>query len=46
MTADGAGRTPMYGADPQVANDAGQTPVGLARLIASVDVARFFSDLP
>lgn len=34
------------GADPFRANRAGQTPVGLARLIANYDVARFFSDLP
>jgi hypothetical protein len=24
----------------------GQTPVGLARLIANYDIARFFADLP
>lgn len=34
------------GADPCAASDAGQTPVGLARLIDNVDVARFFADLP
>jgi ankyrin repeat protein len=33
------------GADPQHMNDAGQTPVGLARLMANYDVARFFADL-
>jgi uncharacterized protein len=32
------------GADPARANAAGQTPVGLARLIANYDVAGFFSD--
>ena len=34
-----------YGADPLYANASGQTPVGLARLIASSDVAQFFSDV-
>ena len=34
-----------HGADPLHANASGQTPVGLARLIANYDVARFFSDL-
>ncbi len=34
------------GADPLRANTSGQTPVGLARLIANYDVARFFDDLP
>lgn len=34
------------GADPFRANKTGQTPVGLARLIANYDVARFFADLP
>jgi ankyrin repeat protein len=34
------------GADPRLANKSGQTPVGLARLIANYDVARFFADLP
>ena len=34
------------GADPRLANNSGQTPVGLARLIANYDVARFFADLP
>lgn len=34
------------GADPCLANKKGQTPVGLARLIANYDVARFFDDLP
>jgi ankyrin repeat protein len=34
-----------HGADPHHVNDAGQTPVGLARLIGNYDVARFFADL-
>jgi len=34
-----------YGADPWQANNTGQTPVGLARLIANYDVAQFFADL-
>jgi hypothetical protein len=34
------------GADPRKGNAHGQTPVGLARLIANFDVARFFADLP
>ncbi|GAB3938478.1 hypothetical protein GCM10029976_053020 [Kribbella albertanoniae] len=34
------------GADPYAANKHGQTPVGLARLIANYDVAQFFADLP
>jgi len=34
------------GADPFHRNRAGQTPVGLARLIANYDVAQFFADLP
>ena len=34
-----------HGADPLHANGSGQTPVGLARLIANYDVERFFSDL-
>jgi ankyrin repeat protein len=34
------------GADPYRSNDPGQTPLGLARLIANYDVAQFFSDLP
>jgi uncharacterized protein len=33
------------GADPLAANASGQTPVGLARLIANYDVAQFFADL-
>jgi len=33
------------GADPQRENLSGQTPVGIARLIANYDVARFFTDL-
>lgn len=34
-----------FGADPLKRNASGQTPVGLARLIANYDVARFFDDL-
>ncbi|WP_263972339.1 hypothetical protein [Spongiactinospora rosea] len=34
-----------WGADPFKANSSGQTPLGLARLIANYDVARFFADL-
>ena len=34
-----------YGADPLHANTSDQTPLGLARLIANSDVARFFSDV-
>jgi ankyrin repeat protein len=34
------------GADPYNANKAGQTPIGLARLIGNYDVARYFADLP
>jgi ankyrin repeat protein len=34
-----------YGADPLHANASGQTPVGLARLIANSDVAQFFLDV-
>lgn len=33
------------GADPLRENAHGQTPLGLARLIANYDVARFFSDV-
>lgn len=33
------------GADPLHANSAGQTPVGLARLIGNYDIARFFEDV-
>jgi uncharacterized protein len=35
-----------HGADPLSANNSGQAPVGLARQIANVDVARFFVDVP
>ncbi len=35
-----------HGADPLHSNTSGQTPVGLARLIASFDAAQFFDDLP
>lgn len=34
------------GADPLHVNNAGQTPLGLARLIGNFDVAQFFGDLP
>ena len=34
------------GADPSHVNRAGQTPVGVARLIANYDVAQHFADLP
>lgn len=34
-----------YGADPLRENTSGQTPVGLARLIANYDVAQFFDDV-
>jgi uncharacterized protein len=34
-----------HGADPYAANSSGQTPVGLARLIANYDVSQFFRDL-
>ena len=34
------------GADPYAENNYGQTPIGLARLIANYDVAKFFDDLP
>ena len=34
-----------HGADPWRPNDTGQTPIGLARLIANYDVAQFFADL-
>jgi ankyrin repeat protein len=33
-------------ADPLVENKHGQTPVGLARLIANYDVKQYFEDLP
>ena len=35
-----------HGADPLHVNNAGRTPVSLARLIANFDVAQFFADLP
>lgn len=35
----------QHGADPLKENESGQTPVGLARLIANYDVAQSFSDL-
>jgi ankyrin repeat protein len=34
------------GADPWLVNRHGQSPLGLARLIANYDIARFFDDLP
>ena len=34
------------GADPYAANKSGQTPLGLARLVANYPVAQFFADLP
>jgi uncharacterized protein len=34
------------GADPFRANNYGQTPVGLARLIRNYDAAQFFADVP
>jgi ankyrin repeat protein len=34
-----------HGADPWHPNNTGQTPTGLARLIANYDVAQFFADL-
>jgi uncharacterized protein len=34
-----------HGADPCHVNKAGQSPVGLARLIDNFDVAKFFKDL-
>ncbi|MFF9000639.1 ankyrin repeat domain-containing protein [Streptomyces achromogenes] len=33
------------GADPMAENSSGQTPLGLARLIANFDVAQYFADL-
>lgn len=35
-----------HGADALHANRSGQTPVGLARLIANYNVAQWFADLP
>lgn len=35
-----------HGADPTKPNNSGQTPVGLARLIANFPVAQWFADLP
>lgn len=35
-----------HGADPMLPNKAGQTPVGLARLIDNYDVGQFFEDVP
>jgi len=36
----------LHGADPYRGNAHGQSPVGLARLIANHPVAQFFNDLP
>lgn len=33
------------GADPMMENASGQTPLGLARLIANFDVAQYFADM-
>lgn len=35
-----------HGADPHTGNNHGQTPLGLARLIANYPVAELFADLP
>jgi ankyrin repeat protein len=35
----------IHGADPLSENASGQTPLGLARLIANYDVAQYFADL-
>jgi ankyrin repeat protein len=35
----------QHGADPRAQNVSGQTPLGLARLIANFDVAQYFRDL-
>jgi ankyrin repeat protein len=34
-----------HGADPRQANLSGQTPAGLARLVANYDVEKFFTDV-
>jgi ankyrin repeat protein len=34
-----------HGADPHAPNAAGQTPIGLARLIGNYDVARYFTNV-
>ena len=34
-----------YGANPLISNQSGQTPLGLARLIANYDVSQWFNDL-
>jgi uncharacterized protein len=34
-----------FGADPNLENNYGQTPLNLARLIANYDVAKYFDDL-
>ena len=33
------------GADPWRANKSGNTPIGLARMVANYDVAKIFADL-
>ena len=35
-----------HGADPHHHNNAGQTPVGTAQLIANYNIAQYFTDLP
>lgn len=35
-----------HGADPKIQNYYGQSPLGLARLIANYSVSQFFNDLP
>ena len=35
----------QYGADPFINNNYGQSPFGLAKLIANYNVSKFFSDL-
>jgi ankyrin repeat protein len=35
-----------HGADPRHVNRSGQSPVGLARLIANYNVAKYFEDVP
>ncbi len=35
-----------HGADPNLENDSGVSPLGLARTIANFDVAQHFADLP
>jgi ankyrin repeat protein len=35
-----------HGADPLMKNNAGQSPVGLARMIDNYPIAQYFADLP